>query len=282
MSITLIEANKLIEEPLRKGIIETIVRESAVLEVLPFEDINGNALSIIREDSSGGVGFRGLNEVYKHDFPTNKNLSEDLMRLGTTVEVDRFIQGTQNIHDVRATATASKAKAIANQFTHTFFNGDTATDAKSFDGLSKRVESSRTLDAQGFTLHTGILHHLLDMVEGGADVIFMNKRTRRKLTALYASQNTWVEMNQDAFGRPIMYFADVRIAVVEDIYLPDNDIYAVKFGLDGGITGIQNGYIQAEDNGLRGVTYETLIEWYVSIMVGNPNGLAKLHGFTLK
>lgn len=279
--ITLIQAGHLSTNPLQKGIIQTIAKESAVLEVLPFIDIQGNSLGYIQETDTGEVGFRDVNETYNHSNPTNVRKAEDLTRLGSTVLVDRFIHTTQNINDVRATATEAKAKAIANEFTRTFFKGDTSIDPLSFDGLDKRVTDKQVLDAQGFQLHTGLLHHLLDKVEGGADIIFMNKRTRRKLTAIFASQSAYVEMSQDAFGRPIQKFADVRIAVVDDIYLEDDSIYAVKFGMDGGIQGIQAGGLQAVDNGLRGVIYETLIEWYVSILDGNPNGFARLKGFDL-
>jgi hypothetical protein len=101
------------------------------------------------------------------------------------------------------------------------------------------------------------------------------------LNQLFMSQRAFIQAGQDSFGRPVQLFAGVRVAVVEDIYLPDNSIFAMAFGADNGDVGIQNGELQAEDNGLRGTTYETLIEWYVSIIVSNPKGLAKLTNFTL-
>ena len=95
------------------------------------------------------------------------------------------------------------------------------------------------------------------------------------------AQRAFIEASQDAFGRPVQIFAGVRVAVVDDMFLPDNSIYATAFGTDEGVTGIQNGELEAEDNGLRGAIYETLIEWYCSIIVGNPKGLAKVTNFTL-
>ncbi len=278
--ITLTEANKLTGNAMQKGIVQTIARESAVLEVLPFETIFGATYGFIREESTGGVGFRAVNEDYVHANPTNSEHFEELRRLGSKVEVDRYIELTGNLNNVRAEATVSKAKAIANHFTQTFFHGDSSVNPMEFDGLNKRMDATQAIDASGFPIHTGLIHQLLDKVMGGANVIFMNKKTRRKVNELFMAQKAFIEPSQDAFGRPVQRFGDVRIAVVEDMYLPDNAIYAMSLGPDA-VTGIQAGEITAVDNGLRGTTYETLIEWYVSIVVGNPYSVAKLTGFTI-
>lgn len=283
--ITMAEASKIIDTPLKKGIITTIARESAVLELLPIVGINGNAYSYVQEGTTGSVGFRNVNEDYDHENPTYVPKTEALTRLGSKVEVDRFIELTQNIHDVRAEATASKSKAIANEFTRVFFNGNKSTNPLEFDGLAVRIKAEQLVDkAEGGVaaeLKPEHIHELLDAVQGGADVLFMNKRTRRKVTSLFAGQGAYIQNGQDAFGRPQQYFGDVRIAVVDDSILPQNDIYAVKFGMDSGVAGIQAGELQAVDNGLRGTMYETLIEWYVSIVDGNPKGLARLTGIAL-
>lgn len=284
--ITMVEASKLIDTPLKKGIVETIARESTVLELLPFTNINGNAYSYVQEGELASVGFREVNANYEGTNPTYVPKTEQLRRLGGTVEVDRFIELTQNINDVRAEATASKSKAIANEFTRVFFKGNASTNPLEFDGLDVRTVSEQVVDGEGAVLNSpeGRLKvsELLDKVMGGADVLFMNKRTRRHFTAMFQGQNAYVVSGQDAFGRPQQYFGDVRIAVVDDKYIPDNSIYAVKFGQDAGIAGIQAGGVQAVDNGLRGTMYETLIEWYVSIIDGNPNGFARLNNIVLE
>jgi hypothetical protein len=283
--ITLHEANIIIEEPLKKGIIETIVRESAVLELLPFVDINGNAFNYIQEDTTGSVGFRDVNVDYDHENPTHVSQTETIKRLGSKVEVDRFIALTQNIHNVRAEATASKSKAIANEFTKTFFTGNATDNPLEFNGLDVRLVESQVLDKAvdevKAPLTAVMVHELLDTVQGGADVLFVNKRTRRKLTAMFGGQGAYIQAGQDAFGRPQQFFGDVRLAVIDDAYITDDSIYGVKFGMDAGISGIQAGGLQAVDNGLRGVLYETLIEWYMSIVDGNPKGFARLTGIDI-
>lgn len=276
------EASKITEVPLKKAIIETIARESSVLELLPIVGINGNAYTYIQETETGGVGFREVNTDYNHSNPAYLQKTEALKRLGSKVEVDRFIELTQNINDVRAEATAAKSKAIANEFTRVFFAGDSSANALEFDGLNVRVAGEQLLDksAEGVAvaLEPSMVEHLLDTVQGGADVLFMNKRTRRSVTAMFQNQGAYIQAGQDSFGRPQQFFGDVRIAVVSDNLIADNSIYAVKFGQDAGVAGIQAGDLQAVDNGLRGTMYETLIEWYVSIIDGNPKGIARLTG----
>ena len=281
MALTIAESSKLMTTPLQRGVIETIARESSVLEHLPFVDIKGSAISYTQEDKIATVSFRDVNQGYTGENPTYLTKTEPLKRLGGIVEVDRFIELTQNIHDVRAEATASKSKAIANEFTRVFFSGNQSINPMEFNGLNVRILPEQEVDAEGFDLTSGMIHEVLDKVMGGADVLFLNKKTRRTITAMFQGQNAFVQAGQDLFGRPQQKFGDVPIAVVEDIYIPDNSIYAVKFGQDQGIVGIQAGTVAAMDNGLRGTTYETLIEWYVSIVDSNPKGFARLKNFTI-
>ena len=45
MALTLIEAGKLTQDLLLRGVIETIVSESQVLQYLPFMDVTGNGIT---------------------------------------------------------------------------------------------------------------------------------------------------------------------------------------------------------------------------------------------
>ena len=265
---------------LQRGVIETIARESGVLESLPFLRINGNALSYIGETKMATVSFRDINKQYQGSNGQTKQVTEPLKLLGGIVKVDRFLEYTQNIYDVRAEATASKSKSIANTFTDTFFNGDTSLNSLEFNGINKRMEASQIVDGEGYNLVPGMLLELMDRVQKGANIIYMNKRTRRKLTSLLMKQTAFIETGQDAFGRLQHRFGGVPIAVVEDQYIPNDAIYAVRLG-QGGVMGIHSGPVSTMDNGLRGNFYETLLEWYTSIVVMNPKGISVLKNFTL-
>ena len=45
MALTLAEAAKLSNDVVQQGVIETVVKESRVLDALPFVDVAGNALT---------------------------------------------------------------------------------------------------------------------------------------------------------------------------------------------------------------------------------------------
>ena len=62
MAITLAEAAKLSDDILLKGVIETIIKDSPVLQVLPFIEIVGNGLTYNREKTLPGVAWYDVNE----------------------------------------------------------------------------------------------------------------------------------------------------------------------------------------------------------------------------
>ena len=77
--LTLLEASKLIQDPLRSGIIEIFPRTSAVLERLPFYSINGNSYKYNQESVLPSIGFRSLNESYTADVGVLNPVTESLV-----------------------------------------------------------------------------------------------------------------------------------------------------------------------------------------------------------
>ena len=55
MAMTKIEAAKLTNDVLLRGVIETILSESSILQLLPFEDVNGTAITYNRENAAPTV-----------------------------------------------------------------------------------------------------------------------------------------------------------------------------------------------------------------------------------
>ena len=58
--------------------------------------------------------------------------------LGGDADVDQYVATTRNnVQDIEAAVLELKAKAVAHEFEDEFVYGDTAVDAKGFDGLHK-------------------------------------------------------------------------------------------------------------------------------------------------
>lgn len=300
MSLTLLEAAKLVQDPLQRGVIEIFPRTSPVLERLPFFDVNGQAYKYNQEKTLPGIAFRGINESYTESTGVVNPAVEALFVMGGISPVDRALVKTQgNVNNLRATYDAMKAKAAALTYTLKFFKGDNASNPKEFDGLEKRLTGDQKIAAGstsgGDTLTLDMLDILLDAVQGGADVLFMNKTLRRKVSKLVRAAGQAQETVSDAFGRQLTAYAGVPIGVVEEdkdgnLILPfteDNpgggaaastSIYAVRFGVIEYVSGLQAGPMDVLDLGLNRTMYETLIEWICGLGVFHPKAAARLYG----
>lgn len=300
MSITLLEAAKLVQNPLKRGVIEIFPRTSPVLERLPFFGVNGQAYVYNQEKTLPGVAFRGINDSYDESAGVVNPVTERLYVLGGLSAVDRALVKTQgNVNDLRATYDAMKAKAVALTFTKKFFKGDSEADANEFDGLEKRLTGGQVIDAGatsgGDDLTLAKLDEMMDAVQGGPDVLFLNKTMRRKVNALVRAAGQATETVADAFGRQLQAYAGVPMAVVEqdkdgnEIFpfteanpgggtAASTSIYAVRFGAAEWVSGLQAGEMDVVDLGLNRTKYETLIEWVCGLGVFHPKAAARLRG----
>ena len=303
MSITLLEAAKLTTDPLKRGVIEIFPRVSPVLERLPFFDVAGMAYKYNVEQTLPGIAFRGINASYTESTGIVNPQVEALFVLGGFSDVDRALVKTQgNVNDLRARYDAMKAKAASLEFTKKFFKGSNTTDPNEFDGLQARITGDQLLSMGssdgGNALTLAKLDELIDAVQGGPDVLFMNKTLRRKVNTLMRAAGQSSEVVSDAFGRQINAYAGIPIAVVEQdkdgaeilgFTEPDLDdggdnvttsIYAVRFGAEEWVSGIQAGQMDVLDLGLQNTMYRTLIEWICSIGVFHPKAAARLRGIS--
>lgn len=281
--MTLVEANKYSTDVLQRGVIETMARENVVLELLPFMEIEGNSYQYNVETALPNVEFRNVNEGYTAGVGTVKKESESLVILGGDVDLDKFIVATRsNVNDIRAVQTAMKAKAIANTYAKTFFDGDPETSSnKQFKGLAKRLEGGNQIVEGAITLDN--LNALLDKVYGGADVLIMSKATRREVMKVLQASNHYIENGSDAFGRPVAMYGGVPIRVVEDSILALGHIYAISFGVMEKVCGLQNGALSVRDLGEIDSmpVLKTRIEWYCGMAMFSPDCVGLLKPSTL-
>jgi hypothetical protein len=293
MALLLTDAQVLSKDVLQAGVIETIVKESSVLSVLPFQTIEGNAYAYNVEKALPTVAFREVNEAYTSSEAQFEQRSENLVILGGDVELDRFIiQTLSNVNSQVAVQIAEKAKAVANTFSKTFFKGNKATNKKEFDGLDIRIAGTeQELDYQAAEIEgTGnarkldALNALIDKVRGGADVLFMNKRVKRKILAVLQASDHYVESGSDSFGRPIQMYAGIPLLTVENDILDDTDIYAVKFGTYTHVAGLTNGGVQVRQLGETSAkaVEVTRIEFFCGLAQFNPYSSARLKNFAVE
>lgn len=292
MAMTMAEAAKLTQDMLVRGVIETMITESAVLKYLPFMTLVGNALTYNQEATLGSASFYAVGGSWTESTPTFTQKTAALKILGGDSDVDQFLQRTYaNPTDLEAVAIAAKAKAVAQTFNNTFFNGDTGTDANSFDGLDKLCPAGQSVSmgANGGVLTLDKMDEAVDKVKPGKPaVIFMSKRSRRKLSALRRASGNLLEVDQDQFGRRVLYYDGIPIEVDENI--PDDQtvgtstdcstIYCAQFGYETGVMGLDNGGVQVERVGALETkdAVRTRIKWYCAVALFRDIAVSKLTG----
>src|SRR5256714_15123264 len=103
MSLTLVEAAKLTQDLLLRGVVETIVSESQILAYLPFMDVTGNALTYNQENALPTAAFFNVGDTWTEDTPTYTQKTAKLAITGGDADVDNLLQHTHaNPHALAA------------------------------------------------------------------------------------------------------------------------------------------------------------------------------------
>ena len=292
MAITLAEASKLSNDVLLTGVIETIIKDSPILQSLPFIEIVGNGLTYNRENAAATAAFYDVADTWTESTPTFTQITTVLKIVGGDADIDNFLLSTRsNVQDLEAAVVQLKAKAVQQKFEDTFVNGDTSVDAKSFDGIDKLCDAGQTatMGTNGATLTLAKLDEVIDLVKGGKpDVLLMSKRTRRTLNNLARTSGGFLEADRNEFGQMVQFYDGIPVGICD--FISDaktvgtsNDcstVYAVRLG-EGALAGLTSpGGLQVERVGsleTKDAT-RTRVKWYCAIAVFNTLRLAKLSG----
>lgn len=241
MALTLTEASKLSNDILLQGVVETIVKESPILRVMPFVEIVGNGLTYNRENALPNIDFYDVGDTWAESTPTFEQKTANLKIMGGDADVDNFLKATRsNIQDLEAAVVEMKAKALKDKFEDTFIYGDSVSNSKQFDGLRKLIDTgtagSQLIAAgdSGAALTLSMLDQLVDAVKGGKpDILLMSRRSRRKINALIRASGGMIDSDRDSWGNFIQYWDGVPIGVSDWIL----DTHVVASGIETAITG---------------------------------------------
>ncbi len=117
MALTLTEAAKLSNDVVLAGVIETIVKDSPILQRLPFIELVGNALTYNRENAAAGANWFAVGDTWTEATPTFTQATAALKIVGGDADVDNFLQATYaDPNDIEAEVIGSRAKAVAHLF----------------------------------------------------------------------------------------------------------------------------------------------------------------------
>lgn len=303
MALTLAEAAKLSNDMLLQGVVETIVKDSPVLQQLPFIEIVGNGLTYNQENTLPSIDFYDVGDTWAESTPTFTQKTANLKIMGGDADVDNFLKATRSsLQDLEAAVVELKAKALKDKFEETFIYGNSVTNAKQFDGLKKLIDTATASNqviaagASGATLTLAMLDQLIDAVKGGKpDVLLMSRRSRRKINALVRAGGSMMETDRDKWGNFIQFWDNVAIGVndwVLDTHVVSSSletattggnsstIYALQLG-EGALCGLTSpGHLTVEPVGSleNKDASRTRIKWYCSLALFSSIKAAALIG----
>jgi hypothetical protein len=307
MALTLLEAAKITQDPLKQAVINTFA-EGEMLGIIPFENEEGSGVHYNQVESLPGIGFRGVNEGFDESTAVLNPQSEAFRLYGGDLDVDRSLVAMKG-PEVRSQHEALKVQAARINWEYQFIKGDSATDPRGFDGLQKRIGGSQLVSnvaGAGGALSLAKLDTLLSQVEmtGGQTYLLMGRKMKDRLTQASRSQSltNFLQAGEDAFGRKAMMYGGVPILVdslSSPIFgfteaSPDGtsntsctSIYAVTFG-SMMVTGIQGrnasgGFgIDVRDLGEIDAkpVFRTRVDWHCSFAIYNGYACARLQGIT--
>lgn len=301
MALTLVEASKKYSgDVLRQATIEMFAQQNEILAALPFETIPGGAVKYELEGTLPGVAFRGVNEAYTESAGVLNPQIDSVVIVGGDLDVDKFLVATRGA-GARVQHTSMKIKAISDAWAQKFIKGDSASDAREFDGLQVRLTGNQKISAGstngGDPLSIIKLEEAIDAVDNPTHLI-MSKAMRRRFTAAARTTTVggYITYTKGQFGQPVTMFNDLPILTTNNgstEVLPFTEvgaggatatatsIYVVSF-TEGRLNGIQNGDMEVRDLGETDVkpVLRTRVEWYSGLALYHGRAAARVYGIS--
>lgn len=268
MPITLVEAQKNVQDALQMGIIDEFRKSNYILDNITFDDAvsptGGGATltyAYTRLTTQPTAAFRAVNSEYTPQTTAKQRYSCDLKVFGGSYEIDRIIAGMGGIANEVTTQSQQKVKAAQALFNDTVINGDSATDANAFDGLEKALTGSTTeyipgsaidlstssaIDAN-YKVFLDVLDEFLMGLDGQPSFIGGNLKLIAKIRACARRAGMYMTSKND-FGQQIESYGPIPLVdlgakagtnnpVVPILTATGSEgftsLYAVRMGLDG-------------------------------------------------
>ena len=151
MALTMYDIARLKDTNFEKGIVEMFIRESDLLKVIPFENIDTMSIQTRRMNGLPATTWRQRGQRFSDGGqPSFETVVDSLYNTGAEINIDDADMKDKGPFIVNPLKfnTEAKVKAIVYDFHDKVVNGDHATDPNSFEGLKVRIgglASSQTL-----------------------------------------------------------------------------------------------------------------------------------------
>ena len=265
MAITLAEAKLNVQDALQMGIIDEFAKSNFLFNNLTFDDCvspTGGGATLTygytRLITQPTASFRAVNTEYTPQEVARQRYTVDLKVFGGAFEIDRVIANMGGIVDEVTLQMQQKIKAASALFNDTVINGDSAVDAKAFDGLEKALAGSSTeyIPGSAIDLSTSaavdsnwkefldLLDEFLMGLDGTPSFIGGNLKLIAKIRAC-ARHAGMYQVTKNDFGQQIEAYGNIPLidfgakagsnnpVVSIDGVTGETSLYAARLGLDG-------------------------------------------------
>ena len=114
MALTLADLSKQEVQPLKKFILENLLRYSDVMSLVPMKKVDSLSSIVVRWKALPSVAYRQINGTYTESTGSTEQITEGVYALGGEVKFDRIFDMVNNtIEDPKKTQTQMKVRAIA-------------------------------------------------------------------------------------------------------------------------------------------------------------------------
>jgi hypothetical protein len=213
-------------------IIDIFVRESEILELLPFDNAvspTGGSTMVygyVQEKIPSTAAFRAIGSEYTNSEAIIQQLAVTLKIFGGSFQVDRVIKSLEAQLESMDHQVQSKIKAAVALFHDTMINGDSATNALAFDGLNKMLVGSSTEFNAGSYIDLSTMTNLknnadvfyealLKLINStNATAIMVNETMKTKIQTIARVLGYKTESEQ-AFGRTVTTIGENGVRIVD-------------------------------------------------------------------
>ena len=223
-----------------KGVCEWIVKESPILQKLPFQTISGNAYKYNVELTLPTSNWMDFDQQVVTTAGTIAQRTTDIYMLLQDSNTPKASIQTNSTQDPELRDIEMAAKSMAHAFENAFIRGQTSTlsTTKQFKGLMRmlaELETAATTDLDGINNSQVVVNHatsavltmaaidqLVDAIKPGKpDILLTSRRIHRKITALQRATGSGMQMTEpNEFGQRMNLFNGIPL--IPSDFMPEN------------------------------------------------------------
>lgn len=245
-TMTLEEIKKGMADKVFGQIVDIFLRESAILQMLPFDDCvsaagGGSTMKYkyLRKVLPATAQFRKLNGTYTASAATKQEYEAALAIMGGEVQMDRVLNKVAGKYDNLAYQIEEHIKAVVSLFHHTLINGDAVTTAATnepqFEGLDSMLAgttteygATKTIDLSNITNlknNADEFYEALTLLVKAtdADALLLNTDMITKIQTVARILGYKTE-TEEAFGKKVVNLDGVRFMDLKDHYTVQDGI----------------------------------------------------------